>query len=111
MVTDAEKYKADDDKYRECIQAKNELENLAYSMRSNIQDDKVSGNLSADDKKVVEDAVQKTIEWLDKNHEVEKSEYEAKLEELKNICNPILSRTHQNYGDNTKMPDMGSGTG
>merc|ERR1711981_504143 len=54
MVNDAEKYKADDEKHKERIQAKNELENLAYTMRSSVNDAKVSGNLNADDKKTIE---------------------------------------------------------
>jgi L1 cell adhesion molecule like protein len=113
MVNDAERYKADDDKHKERVEAKNELENLAYSMRDRIKDDKVSGNLDADAKKTVGDAVQKTIEWLDQSQgrEVEKSEYESRLDELKNTCNPILSKTHQSCGEHTKMPDMGSGSG
>jgi len=113
MVNDAERYKADDDKHKERVEAKNELENLAYSMRDRIKDDKVSGNLDTDAKKTVGDAVQKTIEWLDQSQgrEVEKSEYESRLDELKNTCNPILSKTYQGCGEHTKMPDMGSGSG
>merc|ERR1711976_822213 len=33
MVQEAVKYKSEDDKYKECIEAKNNLENYAYSMR------------------------------------------------------------------------------
>merc|ERR1712025_667980 len=34
IVTDAEKYKAEDEEKRKTIQAKNELENMAYQMRN-----------------------------------------------------------------------------
>merc|ERR1711978_536427 len=40
IVADAEKYKAADEEKIKLIQAKNELENMAYSMRNNL--DKVS---------------------------------------------------------------------
>merc|ERR1712176_1651799 len=102
MVSDAERYKADDDKHKERIEARNELEALAYSMRDRINDDKVAANLDTDAKQAVGAAVQKTIEWLDQSQgrEVEKS-----------TCNPILSKTYQNCGGSTKMPDMGSATG
>jgi L1 cell adhesion molecule like protein len=111
MVNDAEKYKADDEKHKERIQAKNELENLAYTMRSNINDAKVSGNLNTDDKKTIEEAVAKTMGWLDQSQEADKNEYQTKLEELQNICNPILSKTHQNCGDPNGMPNMGTRPG
>merc|ERR1719356_204391 len=113
MVSDAERYKADDDKHKERVEAKNELENLAYSMRDRIKDDKVSGNLDADAKKTVEDKVQKTIEWLDQSQgrEVEKNEYKSRLDELKNTCNPVLSKTYQGYSEHTKTPDGAYGSG
>jgi len=113
MVSDAERYKADDDKHKERIEARNELEALAYSMRDRINDDKVAANLDTDAKQTVGAAVQKTIEWLDQSQgrEVEKSEYVSRLDDLKNTCNPILSKTYQNCGGSTKMPDMGSATG
>jgi len=43
MVRDADKYKAEDEKNREKIEAKNGLENYAYSLRNTLKDEKVSG--------------------------------------------------------------------
>merc|ERR1711976_1030337 len=92
MVHDAEKYKDEDDRHKKRIEAKNSLENFAYNMRNTIKDNKVSGVLSSEDKKIVEDSVQKTIEWLDQSQDVEKKkiEYEAKFKELERICQPII---------------------
>ena len=41
MVQDAEKYKAEDEEHSKRIEAKNALENYAYSMRNTIKDEKV----------------------------------------------------------------------
>ena len=41
MVSDAEKYKAEDEEHTKKIESKNALENYAYSMRNTIKDDKV----------------------------------------------------------------------
>merc|ERR1711959_530207 len=111
MVQDAEKYKAEDDKEKERIEAKNSLENLSYSIRNTIKDDKVSGTLSSEDKKIVEDAVVKTIEWLDQSQEAEKTEYEAKLKELEGICQPIISKAYQSGANPSNMPNMETNTG
>merc|ERR1711918_256756 len=111
MIHEAEKYKAEDDKEKERIEAKNSLENLSYSIRNTIKDDKVSGTLSTEDKKTVEDAVLKTIEWLDQSQEAEKTEYEAKHKELEQICNPILSKMYQGGSESGKMPNTGACAG
>ncbi len=41
MVSDAEKYKAEDEEHSKKIESKNALENYAYSMRNTIKDEKV----------------------------------------------------------------------
>merc|ERR1712110_932605 len=58
MVHDAEKYKDEDDKHKKRIEAKNSLENFAYSMRNTIKDSKVKDALTAEDYSNVENAVQ-----------------------------------------------------
>ena len=53
MVTDAEKYKAEDEEHTKKIEAKNALENYAYSMRNTIKDEKVRWDFTdADDQGV-----------------------------------------------------------
>lgn len=51
MVEDSEKYKAEDESHKELIDAKNSLDNYAYSMRNTVKDEKVSASLSADTKR------------------------------------------------------------
>merc|ERR1712139_544227 len=94
MVQEAEKYKAEDDTHKERIDAKNSLENLLYCMRNKVNDEKCRCLLSDDDKKTVDNAVQKLIEWLDQNQNAEKVEYETKLKELENLCNPIMAKIY-----------------
>merc|ERR1711998_828048 len=98
-------------KEKDRIEAKNSLENLSYSIRNTMKDEKTSGTLSAEDKKIVEDAVTKSIEWLDQSQEAEKAEYEAKHKELEGICNPILSKMYQGGPDSAKMPHSGGSAG
>merc|ERR1712019_316270 len=86
IVADAEKYKAEDEEKRKTIQAKNDLENMAYSMRNNL--DKVS---KEEDKQKVTDLVKETIDWIDENPNAEIEEYEAKKKEIEAVWNPIIS--------------------
>merc|ERR1712187_930266 len=40
MVEDSEKYKAEDESHKELVDAKNSLENTAYSLRNTIKEEK-----------------------------------------------------------------------
>merc|ERR1719429_757701 len=98
MVQEAEKYKSEDESHKDKIEAKNTLENYAYSMRNTVQDEKVASALSAEDKKTIEDAVKKTVEWIDANQLAEKEEFEHKMKELEGVCNPIITKMYQGAG-------------
>merc|ERR1712063_141180 len=51
MVSEAEKYKAEDDANKNRIEAKNGLENYCYSLKSSISSPEVEGKIPADNKK------------------------------------------------------------
>jgi L1 cell adhesion molecule like protein len=46
MIQEAEKNKAEDNAYKECLEVKNSLENYVYNIRNTIKDDKVGASLS-----------------------------------------------------------------
>merc|ERR1712226_461655 len=95
-IEEAKKYKAEDDKYKEQLEARQSLENYTHTMQNNIKDEKVAGSLGHTEKDTVDRCVQKTKEWLTQNPNAEKADYEAKYEELKGICDPIMSKAYQN---------------
>merc|ERR1712224_671206 len=51
MVNDAEKFKAEDEKQKEKISAKNGLESYCFNMKTTIEDEKVKDKISEDDMK------------------------------------------------------------
>merc|ERR1712187_656687 len=71
---------------------------LNVSAENNIKDEKVAGSLGHTEKDTVDRSVQKTKEWLTQNPNAEKADYDAKYEELKSICDPIMSKMYQNGG-------------
>ncbi|RHY26474.1 hypothetical protein DYB32_007591 [Aphanomyces invadans] len=101
MVNDAEKYKAEDTKNKERVEAKNGLENYAYSLRNTLQEEKIQGAMDAGDKKVLEDKVHDIISWMDRNLAAEKDEYEGKQQELESVANPILQKVYASGGGGT----------
>merc|ERR1712105_453937 len=94
MVNDAEKYKAEDDKQREKVQAKNSLESYCFNMKSTMDEEKVKSAISESEKKTINDKCDECIKWLDANQTAEKDEYEDKQKELEQIFNPIIQKLY-----------------
>merc|ERR1719331_2280021 len=86
MVAEAEKYKSEDEEHKKKVEAKNNLENYAYSMRNTISDEKTSAAIPAEDKETINKAVDETITWLDSNQLAEVEEFTDKLKELAGRC-------------------------
>jgi len=107
MIHEAEKYKQEDAQIRKKVEAKNGLENYAYSMRSSVGDEKMKDKIPSDDKSKIDNAVSDVLKWLEAHQESEAEEYEAKQKELESLCNPILAKVYQSAGGAGGMPDMG----
>nr|GEZ16073.1 heat shock cognate 70 kDa protein 2-like [Tanacetum cinerariifolium] len=95
MVQEAEKYKSEDEEHKKKVEAKNALENYAYNMRNTVKDEKIGEKLTPGDKKKIEDAIDEAIAWLDANQLAEADEFEDKMKELENVCNPIIAKMYQ----------------
>lgn len=100
MVNDAEKYADEDKKVKERVEAKNELESFAYSLKTQLNDKEkgLGTKLSADDKSTLQDAVDDVISWLEKNTDATAEEYKAKKKEFEELVQPITSKLYQQQG-------------
>jgi L1 cell adhesion molecule like protein len=108
MVKEAEKYKVEDERQRERIEAKNALENYAFSVRSSLREEKLADKVSAEDKAAAEAAVDMALAWLDANPAAEKEEYTEKQTELQNVFMPIMTKL---YGSGEAPAGAGAGAG
>ncbi|KAL0265515.1 UNVERIFIED_CONTAM: hypothetical protein PYX00_010848 [Menopon gallinae] len=97
MLSDAEKYKAEDEKQREKIASRNQLESYTFGVKQAVEDAPI-GKLSEDDKRIVLDKCSAVLSWLDKNSLAEKEEFDDKLKELQKNCSPIMVKLHQGGG-------------
>merc|ERR1711923_308421 len=98
MVADAEKFKAEDDKQKERIAAKNGLESYCFNMKSTMEDEKLKDKISEDEKKTIMEKCNEVIAWLDANQTAEEDEYKDKQKEVEGICNPIITKLYQSAG-------------
>merc|ERR1719192_3037762 len=78
MVNDAEKFKADDEKQKERISAKNGLESYCFNMKTTIEDDNLKNKISDSDKKKISEKCDEAIKWLDGNQLAEVEEFKEK---------------------------------
>jgi len=96
MIRDAEKFSDEDKKLKERVEARNELESYAYSLKNQIGDkEKLGAKLSDDDKTTIEKAVDGAIKWLEENPEAESEEYKKQKKEVEDIVQPIIAKLYQ----------------
>lgn len=99
MINDAEKFADDDKKVKEKVEAKNELESYAYSLKNQIGDkEKLGGKLSDEDKKTIEEAVDEKIKWMESNADAEVEDLKAQKKELEEVVQPIMTKLYQGAG-------------
>merc|ERR1712213_17866 len=64
MVNDAETFKAEDEKQKERISAKNNLESYCFNMKSTLDDEKLKDKISDSDKETITKKCDEIIKWL-----------------------------------------------
>merc|ERR1712228_208694 len=69
MVREAEEYADEDKKVKERIDAKNGLESYLYNLKNTLNDEEkgVADKMSAEDKKELQDMIDETLDWMDRN--------------------------------------------
>ena len=98
MVSEAEKYKGEDEAAAERVQSKNQLESYAYSLRNSLNDEKIKDKFSSEDSAKLNGAIDEAIQWLDAHHDASKEEFDAHHKTLESIANPIMTKLYQGAG-------------
>ena len=88
MVSDAEKFKDQDNENKARIEAKNSLENYLYQMKNSVKDEK--STMSEDSKTTITESVDDALKWLDEHQYESKESYDDKLKELQDKLTPLL---------------------
>jgi L1 cell adhesion molecule like protein len=102
MVAEAEKYKEEDDKIKEKVEAKNKLEGYCFSVRSSmLEEEKMKTALGAD-AEVVETTIKEALVWLETDHT--KEEYDEKYKEVEGKLMPLVQKAYQQNMPQTPAP-------
>ncbi|OIT04096.1 PREDICTED: luminal-binding protein 5-like [Nicotiana attenuata] len=97
MLKEAEEFAEEDRKVREKVDSRNKLETYVYNMKNTIND-KLAEKIESDDKEKIESALKEATEWLDDNQNAEKEDYDEKMKELEDVCNPVIRQAYEKSG-------------
>jgi heat shock 70kDa protein 1/2/6/8 len=89
MINDAEKFKDEDMKNKEKVDAKNELENYLFSVKSRLNNNEMK--MDADKKQQINDILQEKMNWLESNTTASTEEYKDIKKETEELINPLLA--------------------
>ena len=107
MVAEAEEFAEEDKATRARIEARNGLENYAFNLKNQVNDEEgLGGKIDEDDKETILEAVKEAADWLDENASTATTEdFEEQKEKLSNVAYPITSKLYA--GGAGGMPDYG----
>lgn len=111
MVNEGEKFKTDDEKTKQRIEAKNSFENQCFQMRNTLNDEKLREKLTEDDKKNIEELSKEGLKWLEDHPMAESSEIEEEQKKLEQKFYPIMTRIYQQAGAPEGAEGMPRGDG
>ena len=100
MLQEAEQFAEEDKAIKGKIEARNGLENYAFSLKNQVNDEKgLGGRIDEDDKQTVLDAVKEVSDWLEDNAATATMEdFEEQKEQLSNVAYPITSKLYGSGG-------------
>jgi L1 cell adhesion molecule like protein len=111
MKEDADKYAEEDKFFKETIEARNELENYCFSLKSTMDDEKIKTIITENDKNTINDKCNEILEWIENNKDCSMTDANDKKKELENLANPIMkklySQTENNqYDSSSTQPNV-----
>ena len=98
LVKEAEQFRAEDEAIKKRIEAKNQLEHYCYTVKNQMNEEKLKDKFTDDDKKVIEDKSKEILQWMEGNPNAEFQEYEAKQKEMDAVFHPIMTRIYKETG-------------
>ena len=95
MVADAEKFKAEDEKIKKKVEAKNALEGYCFGVRNSMNNEQLAGALQQSDKDEINKVVNDTLAWIESHNDEDPEVYESKQKEVEGQLMPIMQRAYQ----------------
>ncbi|KAG5294347.1 dnaK-type molecular chaperone bipA [Histoplasma ohiense] len=100
MVAEAAEFAEEDKAMKAKIEARNALENYAFSLKNQVNDKEgLGGKIDDDDKETLMEAIKEATEWLEENAATASTEdFEEQKEKLSSVAYPITSKLYGSEG-------------
>ena len=95
MISDAEKFKEQDEKAQKRVEAKNKLENYVYNIKSSVLGEEKMKTALGSDLETVSNKVEETIKWLEQNSSATTEELEEKQKDVEGFLMPLVQKAYQ----------------
>ena len=103
MVSDADKFRAQDDAIRKRVENKNALENYCFTIKNTLNDNNLKHHFTDEDKFTIMSAAAEGLQYLASDPQ-EYAAIESKQKEIETKFNPIMMRVYQAAGVNGGIP-------
>merc|ERR1712119_57658 len=99
ITNDQNRLTDEDTKLKGKVEARNELESYAYSLKNQLSDkEKLGGKLSDEETAKIEEVINEKIAWLEENADADADEMKAQNKEMEDIVQPIIAKLYQGQG-------------
>lgn len=93
MISDADRFKEEDEKQKQRVSSRNTLESYLFSVRTALKE---SGQkLDDKDRAPIEKIVEEQISWLENNREKDAEIYDDKYKQLQKLVVPTMEKIHK----------------
>ncbi|XP_025424713.1 major heat shock 70 kDa protein Ab-like [Sipha flava] len=106
MLSEAERYKEEDEQQKQRITAKNKLESYVFGVKQAL-DEAADGKLTESEKNACRRDCDAVVQWLDCNQLASKEEFEFKMKEIQKSCSGVMMKLH---GGGSQTPSGGGPT-
>ncbi|KAK8837270.1 hypothetical protein M9Y10_036700 [Tritrichomonas musculus] len=97
-IRNAQDWAQEDEKIKLSVQAKNSLEMLIYSAKSNLNKDEIKEKIDDDERKELKKAIREAFDWIESNGDEDAEIYEQKRKEYEKILRKVISNTPESAG-------------
>lgn len=101
MVEEAERYRENDMKEKDRIDAMNSYENYIFGLKNSVSE---LNNVSEEQKTTLQSKLDECLSWLDEHRNETKETYEQKQKELESVATPILSAAYAGSSETEPEP-------
>mmetsp|Transcript_18771 Transcript_18771/g.20880 ORF Transcript_18771/g.20880 Transcript_18771/m.20880 type:complete len:352 (+) Transcript_18771:888-1943(+) len=95
MVAESEKFKEDDEKALQRVEAKNNLENYAFHVRSTLEEKNMKEKLAPEELSTLEEQVMDSIRFTENNPNESADTYNTRRSQLEEKVNKLMAKIHQ----------------